>query len=161
MPPAPQKQLPRLITFQHLVKTHHGRAYFLGGSGLAMALASSLAFATLINPRIPLPILDPLLGEQPRRTAALFLQESVTSPQPSTTVVTPNGTPGLVSPSSPQNPTPVLPFWVYGLILSSSLLGSSLFTYALYRLYYQSRRRPKVPKSLGRSPLSVSPPQDS
>ncbi|BAW95394.1 hypothetical protein NIES970_02990 [[Synechococcus] sp. NIES-970] len=161
------KQPPRLITFKHLIKTHHGRTYFLGGSGVAMAIASSVAMAALLNPRVPIPVVDSLLGSLPRQTAELMAQEpEVTSPTSPTAPTEPTtAAPPTLEPAVAPVSRPV-PLWVYGLIISSCLLGSSLLTYALYRLYQGAPRRSKKPKSAApglrrRSPIPVSRPQDS
>ncbi|ANV89780.1 hypothetical protein [Picosynechococcus sp. PCC 8807] len=168
---SPKKQPPRLITFKQLIKTHHGRAYFLGGSCLAMLTLTSVGFATLVNPRVPIPVVDSLLGQLPAQTAARVLEEtespssqkvSGADAPPATTTPPPAETNAQTN-SSGGEPS-VLPLWIYGVIVLCALVGPSLFTYALYRLYQQSRRRPQIQRQaspeVGRSPLPMSPSQD-
>ena len=164
---SPKNQPPRLITFKQLIKTHHGRAYFLGGSCLAMLTLSSVGFATLVNPRVPIPVVDGLLGQLPAQTAARVLQE--TESPASQTVNNADTSPATTTPTPTETNAPggepsTLPPWIYGVIVVCALVGPSLFTYALYRLYQQSRRRPQIRRQsapeVGRSPLPISPPQD-
>lgn len=162
MPPASPKQPRHLITFQHLVKTHHGRIYFLGGSGLAMVIASSFGLGALINPRLPLPGIDPLLGQKPQRMAALVVQD----PELEKTLThDPIAQPPTTLTENPETGASRLSLGIYSLIIASSLAGSSLLTYALYRLQRQSQRssqaRQKPSQNMRRSPLPMSPPQDS
>ncbi|ANV83518.1 hypothetical protein AWQ21_03455 [Picosynechococcus sp. PCC 7003] len=171
---SPKNQPPRLITFKQLIKTHHGRAYFLGGSCLAMLTLSTVGLATLVNPRVPIPVVDGLLGQLPAQTAARVLQETESSASqtvsgagaPSaTTTPPPAETNTNAQTNAPRGEPSTLPLWIYGVIVLGSLVGPSLFTYGLYRLYQQSRRRPQIPRQpaqeVGRSPLPMSPPQDS
>jgi hypothetical protein len=176
-PPTPPP--PRLITFRHLVKVHHGRAYFLGGSWVAMAVATGISAAALINPRSPIPGVDQALGSLPSQTAALALREvEELAPEPAPAIAQASGE----SASPPIDPEPeaaqppaetpaplMVPVWVYGMIFASCLLGSSLLTYALYLLYQSPHRGAKLLKKtkktktpIRRSPqVPISRPQDS